>query len=83
MRDSWDLSDDGEQLKTLTCTVAAYKRHASGEERLFLQERRQMWTTNERGERTHILDQSKLKLKALQDFRKKTFADKLQKARQT
>ena len=26
MRDSWDLSDNGKQLKTLTRTVAAYKR---------------------------------------------------------
>jgi len=25
MRDSWDLSNDGKQLKTLTRTVAAYK----------------------------------------------------------
>ncbi len=35
----------------------------------------------EEQERTLILDRSKLK--ALQDYRKKTFADKLQKARQT
>ena len=26
MRDSWDLSDDCKQLKTLTQTVAAYRR---------------------------------------------------------
>jgi len=77
MRDSWDLSNDGKQLKTLTRTVAAYNRqwgeigiHAGGEKTNVEDER----------ERTHILDKSNLK--ALQDFRKKTFADKLQKARQ-
>jgi hypothetical protein len=77
MRDSWDSSDDGKQLKTLTRTVAAYKRQweetsiSAGEKTNVEDER----------ERTHILDRSKLK--ALQDFRKRTFADKLQKARQT
>jgi hypothetical protein len=77
MRDSWDLSDDGKQLKTLTRTVAAYKRQwgeigiSAGVEKTNVEEER---------ERTHIFDRSNLK--ALQDFRKKTFADKLQKARQ-
>ena len=52
MRDSWDSSDDGKQLKTLTRTVAAYKRQweeiiISAEEKTNVEDER---------ERTHILD---------------------------
>jgi hypothetical protein len=52
MRDSWDSSDDGKQLKTLTRTVAAYKHQweeiiISAEEKTNVEDER---------ERTHFLD---------------------------
>ncbi len=74
MRDNWDSPDDGKQLKTLTQTVAAYKRQW-GEINISAGEKTNV---EDEQERTHILDRSNLK--ALQDYRKRTFTDKLQRA---
>jgi len=43
-RDSWDSSDDDKQLPEQLQPTSA-----SGKRSVFLQERRQMWKTNERG----------------------------------
>ncbi len=67
MRDNWDSSADGKQLKTLTQTVAAYARQWGCEEITFAAGEKT--NVEEERERTHILDRSKLK--ALQDYRKK------------
>ncbi len=76
-RDNQELSDDGKQLKTLTQTVADYKRQWGG---ISISAGEETNVEDER-ERTHILFRSNLK--ALQDYRKRTFADKLHRARQT
>jgi hypothetical protein len=79
MRDDWGESDDGKELKKLTKKVAAYKRcwgqignAAAGGD-----------TTNvdDKQKRVHIKDQ--INLKRLQEFKKSTSADKLQKAQKT
>jgi hypothetical protein len=72
LRDAWDASaDGGKRLKALTRTVTAYRPHQEGEITdggdMVKQEQTQALETTE--------------LQALNDFRKKTYADKLQKAR--
>ncbi len=75
MRDNWDSSANGKQLKALTQTVAAYTRQWGYGEITFAAGEKT--NVEEERERTHIFDRSKLK--ALQDYRKKTFADKLRR----
>jgi len=64
-------ADGGKQLKALTHTVAAYRPHQEGE----ITDGGDMV----KQEQTHALETTELQ--ALNDFRKKTYADKLQKAR--
>ncbi len=76
MTDNWDESDDGKELNKLTKKVAAYKRRwgqigiaAAGGDSA---------NVDDKQERAHIKDH--IDLNTLQEFRKCTFADKLQKA---
>jgi hypothetical protein len=76
MRDDWDESDDGKELKKLTKKVAAYKHRwgqigiaAAGGDTA---------NVDDEQERAHIKDQ--IDLNTLQEFWKSTFANKLQKA---
>ncbi len=80
MRDAWNASADGKQLKALTCAVTAYRPHQGGE---IIADARDGAANNDvdKQEQTHALE--KTQLQALQGFRKRTFVDKLQKARRT
>ncbi len=80
LRDAWDASADGKQLKALTCSVAAYRPRHVGE---IIADARDGVANNDvdKQGQTHALE--KTQLQALQDFCKRTFVDKLQKARQT
>ena len=80
MRDNWDESDDGKELKKLTKKVAAYKRRW-GQIGIAPAARGDMANVDDEHERAHMTDQ--INLNTLQEFRKSTFADKLQKARKT
>ncbi len=67
-------------MKALTRAVPAYRPHQEGE---IIADARDGVANNDvnKREQTHALE--KTKLQALQDFCKRTFVDKLQKARQT
>ena len=80
MRDNWDESDDGKELKKLTKKVAAYKRRW-GQIGIAPAALGDMANVDDERERAHMTDQ--IKLNTLQEFRKSTFANKLQKARKT
>jgi hypothetical protein len=80
LRDAWDASADGKQLKALTCAVAAYRPHQGGDIIADVRDRVANNNVNEQGQ-THAFE--KTQLQALQDFCKRKFVDKLQKAQQT
>ena len=80
MRDNWDESDDGKELKKLTKKVTAYKCHW-GQIGIAPAARGDTANMDDERERAHMTDQ--INLNTLQEFRKSTFADKLQKARKT
>jgi hypothetical protein len=80
LRDAWDASADGKQLKALTRAVAAYRPRQGGGIIADARDGGANNDVNEQG-RTHALE--KTQLQALQDFCKRTFVDKLQKAQPT
>ena len=77
MRDNWDESDDGKELKKLTKKVAAHKRRW-GQIGIAPAARGDTANVDDEHKRAHMTDQ--INLNTLQEFRKSTFADKLQKA---
>ncbi len=77
MRDAWDASADGKQLKALTRAVPAYRPRQWSE----IIDVAGDGVANEvdEQEQTHALE--KIQFQALQDYCEITFVDKLQKAR--